>query len=414
MNQLVDLLDAVRRFLTRYIVFRGQDQEIALALFVAHSYAVEAADATPYIAITSAEKRSGKSRVLEVLELLVRNPAMVAHISEAALYRTITEERPCLLFDEVDAVFGKAAGPQNEGLRGILNAGYRRGASVRRCVGEGKKMRVERFDVYCPKVLAGLGQLPDTLSDRSIHIRLQRRARGERVERFRPRLVEPDASDLRRAFEEWAPVAFERLREASPELPEQLDDRAQDVWEPLLAIADLAGGDWPANARRAAVGLAEGIVEDEPLGVMLLAHMRDALGEAERISTDDLLLALVARDDAPWAEWWGQKVLEGGSAIKGPAARLSRKLAPFEVKPKQYRDGDKIVRGYLREHLEPVWDRYLSPPSTDSVHVTKQVDGPTGVTSHDFSEGGDSPAVVDLQAQAASARAWNRSVGVGQ
>jgi hypothetical protein len=389
MNELSDLLEAVHRFLTRYIVFRGEHQAVALSLFVAHSYAAEAADATPYVIVTSAEKRSGKSKLLEALDLLVRNAVQVAHISEAALYRTISEEMPTLLFDEVDTVFGKNAGSQNEGLRGILNAGYRRGASVRRCVGEGKKMRVEKFDVFCPKVLAGIGQLPDTLSDRGIHIRLQRRSRGEHVDRFRPRMVEPDAADLRNALGEWALGALDGLRQASPELPEALDDRGQDVWEPLLAIADRAGAEWPTKARCAAVGLAQGIVEEEPLSVMLLGHIREAFGDSDRISTDDLLVALTGRDDAPWAEWWGQKVAEGGDAVKGPAARLSRLLRPFEIKPRQFKeDGDKR-RGYFREHLEPVWERYLSPPPEKSVLGTSQAEYVREVPSTEILEVGE-------------------------
>jgi hypothetical protein len=396
MNELSDLLEAVRRFLTRYVVFRGEHQPVALSLFVLHTYVAEAADCTGYVVVTSAEKQSGKSRLLEVLDVLVRNPIQVAHISEAALYRTISEEMPTLLFDELDAVFGKNAGSQNEGLRGILNAGYRRGASVRRCVGEGKKLRVEKFDVYCPKVLAGIGQLPDTLSDRGIHIRLQRRARGEHVDRFRPRLVEPEAADLRNALGEWALGALDGLRQASPELPDALDDRGQDVWEPLLALADMAGAEWPTEARSAAVGLAQGVVEEEPLGILLLGHIREAFGGADRLSTEDLLVALTARDDAPWAEWWGKQVSDGADAVKGPAARLSRLLRPYEVRPTQFKEDGEKLRGYRRDHLEPVWSRYLPPPPEKLVLGTSQVDGTRDVPSTGFlGEGGADGGLVD-------------------
>jgi hypothetical protein len=421
MNALADLLNAVALFVRRFVVLRTDAQAIVIALYVVHTHAIEAADATPYLAVTSAEKRSGKTRVLEVLELLVRNPALVAHISEAALYRTIAQERPTLLFDEVDSVFGKAAKDQNEGLRGILNAGHRRGATVRRCVGDGKKMRVEKFDVYCAKVLAGLGKLPDTVSDRAIHIRLQRRTPGETVERFRPRRVEPEAADLRTALSEWVGAAqvLEYLKNADPALPGALDDRAQDAWEPLLCLADLAGAEWPEAARVAAVELAQVEVDDDSLGVLILEHVRDAFNGHNHLATDELLRALIERDDAPWAEWWGRDVSD--DRIKGPAARLSRLLRPFEIKPKVFRDGAVTARGYVRDHLEPVWDRYLPPhPPENTEHVTAQVATTRDVTSFEFSEGegeaGEehSAPVPTLEEQAAAIAQWNAAHPTGE
>lgn len=392
MNDLADLLLAARGFIERYVVLRSDHQAVALPLYIAHTYVPEAADATPYVAVTSPEKRSGKTRLLEVLELLVHNPLLVAHLSEAALYRTIAAQRPTLLFDEVDTLFGKHSAQQNEGLRRVLNAGYRRNASVHRCEGEGKKMRVVKFDVFCPKVLAGIGRLPDTLSDRAIHIRLHRKARDESVDRFRPRIVEPDAADLRGAFQDWAGDVHDHLREALPDLPPQLDDRAQDSWEPLLAIADLAGREWPQDARAAAIALADTTVDDEEtLGVLLLEHVRETFNGHDRLATADLLKALVERDDGPWAEWWGRDVED--DRTKGPASRLSRLLKPFEIAPKKLRDGASTMRGYNRDDLEPVWSRYLSPhPPEKTEHGTQQVGATRDVPSSVFSKGeGEGP-----------------------
>jgi hypothetical protein len=359
-NYLPDLLDAVEIMLRRFVVFRTEAQSIATTLWIAHTHAIEIADQTPYLAVTSAEKQSGKTRLIEVAELLVRNPCQTAHISAAALYRTIAEERPTLLFDEIDTVFGKRVSPETESLRKILNAGHRRGAAVRLCVGEGRNQKVGKFDVFCAKLLSGIGTLPDTVSDRSIHIRLQRRRRTEHVERFRVRHVEPDAAHLRQALEESLAHASDKLRTARPVLPVELDDRSQDGWEPLLAIADLAGGDWPGAGRAAAVDLAHTAVhDDESLGVLALGHIREAFDGAERLSTEDLLRSLTERDDGPWADWWGRDIED--DRIKGPASKLSRILKPFEVAPEKYRDGVITKRGYLRENLEPVWERYLPP-----------------------------------------------------
>ena len=125
MTDLVQTLDDVVAFLRRYVVMTPAQAD-ATALFVAHTHAIEAADATPYLAVTSAEKRSGKTRLIEVLELLVRSPIQTMNISDAALFRAIDQLSPTLLFDEVDAIF-KAR--DREDLRAMLNAGHRRGGA---------------------------------------------------------------------------------------------------------------------------------------------------------------------------------------------------------------------------------------------------------------------------------------------
>jgi hypothetical protein len=420
------LLSRVVDFVERFVSFKSWSQIVAVSLWVLHTYVVDAADVTPYLAVTSAEKRSGKTRLLETLEVLVRRPALVAHISSAALYRTIEVEAPTLLFDETDAIFHKNAGGQAEALRGILNAGYRRGATVRLCAGEGKKMQVVAFPVFCAKALSGIGNLPDTIADRAIRIRMERRTRKEQVERFRRRFVEDESERIRDALETWAIANQEALKFLTPTLPDSLDDRQQDAWEPLLAIADHAGGTWPEQARAAAVELAEASeqADQDSLGVLLLEHIRDAIGASDRISTDDLLHALCDRDDAPWAEWWGRDVKEG--ALKGPAARLSRILKPYEVRPTQFKDAGEKLRGYRREHLEPLWERYLSPPSDSTVLGTNKAEPATGVPSTEKSGDGERvlsiPEIAsafsaeqtwaqdDLAVAAARLHSWNASL----
>ena len=181
------VLDQIAMFIHRFVVL-SDVQADTIALWVAHTWCVDAADTTPYIAVTSAEKRSGKTRLLEVLELLVRKPLPTANISDAALFRAIAELGPTLLLDEIDAIFGPKA-RDREDLRGMLNAGYRRGAAVQR-MGGAKMTTLEAFPVFCPKAFAGIGELPDTIPDRSIRIRLERRTREEPIERFRRRDVD--------------------------------------------------------------------------------------------------------------------------------------------------------------------------------------------------------------------------------
>lgn len=230
------LLNDVQDFIRRFVVV-DDHQAVAITLWVAHTHVFDVFGCTPYLAITSPEKRSGKTRLLEVVELLVREPLSTANISDAALFRVIERRKPTLLMDEVDAVFKSR---EREELRGLLNAGYRRGAVAHR-MGGASNRELQTFPVFCPKAFAGIGNcLPDTITDRSIPIRLKRRTRAEKVERFRLRDVGPQGYELRDRLAEWLEPQRDYLAATRPALPGELDDRVQDVWEPLLAVADLA------------------------------------------------------------------------------------------------------------------------------------------------------------------------------
>jgi hypothetical protein len=283
------LLDDVVRFIRRVVVMTDE-QVAAVALWVAHAYAIDAAEVTPYLTVTSALKRSGKTQLLETLELIVPSPLPTASISDAALFRAISEKKPTLLFDEIDAIFGPRA-RDREDLRGMLNAGYRRGSLAYR-MGGANNRTLESFAVFCAKAFAGIGELPDTIADRAILIRLERRTRNELVERFRRRNLEAEASELRDRLADWLEPQIDDLRSLRPALPEELDDRAQDIWEPLLAIADLSGGDWPARARAAALALSgTGSREDDELTAKLIRDIRAVFDQTgkKRMRTDDLI-----------------------------------------------------------------------------------------------------------------------------
>ena len=210
---------------------------------------------TPYLAVSSSEKRSGKTRLLEVLELLVREPLPTANISDAALFRVIDDRQPTLLFDEVDAIFGKKS--QRDELRGIINAGYRRGATTHR-MGGSNNTALQTFSVYCPKAFAGIGDcLPDTVADRAIPIRLKRRTRGQTVERFRLREVAPEGHDLRDRLARLA-RAPARLPGREPAGPARRARRpGTGRLGALLAVADLAMS-WSVPARASAIALMTG------------------------------------------------------------------------------------------------------------------------------------------------------------
>jgi hypothetical protein len=351
-------LDALEEFVSRFVVLT-RDQLVGVVLWIVHSHAIDAAETTPYLAITSPSKRTGKSRLLEVCELVVRKPLTAANVTPAALFRSLAEEARTLLMDEVDAIYGPKANG-NEDLRALLNAGYRRGTPVLRCVGDGARMRVEPFNVYGAKALSGIGRLPDTIADRCLPIRMKRRARDERIERLRRRDVQAEAETLRELCAVWALENLDALAVARPDLPSELDDRAQDACEPLVAIADLAGGEWPAWARKALVALRAQSDEDEATaGERILADCRTIFEEraVDRMASADLLEALGSDEEAPWADWRGN-----GLTLRG----LARLLDPYGIKSRTIRVGDATPRGYLRASFEDAWTRYtlVSTPSS--------------------------------------------------
>lgn len=344
------LLDDLRSFLCRFVAFPLPAQADAVVLWVMHTHAFEAAEATPRLSIQSAEKQSGKTRLLELLELLCRQPLQVASITSAAMFRIISEGPTTLLLDEVDTIFDRR-GSGAEDLRGLLNAGYRRGGAVMRASG---KHGVKTFRVFAPVALAGIGRLPDTVQDRSIVLRLKRRAIGESVEKLRRREVEADVFMLRTSIAKWAEENISTLANMPTVVPDALGDRAADIWEPLLAIASMAGGDWPERASMAAVALSVPVEADDggSDGVRLLADLRVALDvlQRERVSSADLVRALCGFEDAPWAD------------DRLDALTLARMLRPFDVRPRSIRIGETVLRGYNREDFTDPFNRYLLPP----------------------------------------------------
>jgi hypothetical protein len=345
------LLDRIYIFIRRFVAL-SDCQARVIALWVAHTCVLAVADATPYLAITSAEKQSGKSRLLEVLEILVANPWFTGRVTAAVLVRKIDADQPTVLLDESDAAFNGEK-EYAETLRGVLNTGHRRGGKASCCVGQGANITFQDFSTFCAKAIAGIGKLPDTVADRSIPIRLKRAASSERVERFRRRHVDSNAAELRQQMKAWSAAIEERLRDALPHLPEELTDRQQDGAEPLLAIADAAEGDWPVRSRQALVELCAGTQATESLGITLLADIRGIFQarEADRLPSVELASALAEIETSPWGEWSKGKPLT--------APRLARLLNPYEIAPQCIRQGNHTPRGYLIEQFEDAFRRYL-------------------------------------------------------
>ena len=363
------LLGELHQALGWYVVFPSAEAVNAVVLWIAATHAQQAWQHATRLHLTSPVKRCGKSRLLDIIHAVCYRPLIAVSISPAALVRSIGDDPPTLLLDEIDTVFGKKAAENHEDLRGILNAGHQRNRPYIRCVGVGASQHVAEFPSFAMAALAGIGSLPETIEDRSIIIRLRRRAPGERVAPFRLRKDVPPLNALGERLGAWVRSRASVLADAEPPMP--VEDRAADCWESLTAIADEAGGEWPSRARRAALVLtaeAEKADSGASMGVRLLADLRSlftmrvagpdsaplpgARGEQQfypGLFTDDILSGLRTMAEAPWASYYGREL---------SARDLAGLLGQFGVESREVRIGNQHRKGYRADDLWDAWTRY--------------------------------------------------------
>ncbi len=345
-------LDAVERFLAEFIAYPSEAARVAHVLWIAHTHCMDKWESTPRIAFLSPEPGSGKTRALELTELLVPRPISTVNCTSNYLFRRMVDPAgtPTVLYDEADTIFGPRAKSEHEEVRGFLNAGHRKGASSGRCVVKGKSIVTEDFPAYCAVALAGLDDLPDTIMSRAVVIRMRRRAPDENVQPFRRRECEAEGIRLRTALATFARMIPEGVW---PELPAGIADRDADVWEALIAVADAAGGDWPERARVTAVTYVTApALGRQTLGVKLLEDLRTVFGESEHMLTVSILESLNALEESPWGDIRGKPL---------DARGLSHRLGKYGVQRHTVRIGSVIGKGYSRGDLADSWKRYLEP-----------------------------------------------------
>jgi hypothetical protein len=374
-----DLLEDLTAIIRRHVIADPATIHAA-ALWATFTWFIDVLNVAPIANITAPEKRCGKTVLLGVLARLARRPLPASNIAPAALFRALQLWQPTLLMDEVDAFLAA-----HEEARGILNAGFTRDAAyVIRCVGDDHTPT--RFNVWGAKALCGIGKIADTLADRSIPLRLRRKLTGERTVKIR----HADAGAFTELVSKLARFAIDNrevVRTARPHEVEGLNDRANDCWEPLLAVAEVAGGDWPRIARSAAV-LLHGLEEDAPsTGVELLASIRDAFDgkRANSLATATLLEALAENEEAPWAAWNRGKPMS--------AHQLAKRLSEFGIKPTTIRIGLQTPKGYKREQFEEAFERYLPADSPATTATTPQSSNYMAYSAFDGAT--SAPAVAD-------------------
>jgi len=389
------LLKDIELYLSRYAVL-PDGAALTLAAWTLHTYMFNEFLVTPYLIITSPERRCGKTLLMDLLCEIVHNPLVAANISEAALFRVVESEHPTLLLDEAQILRDRS--DRSAALHDLLAAGHRQGQGAVRVVGLGPALKTRKFDVFGPKAIALIGRPTDVILDRGIEIRMQRRAPYEQVERFRLRRVRAEAEELRSKIEKWVvanrkavTLGYEQI-----EPPAFLNDRAADNWAPLFAIIQVADPSrLPELERCAAILSGGGVPEDvESLGIRLLADIRRVFEErgVDRLPTSQLIEALAELEESPWGNWHGP-----GRAITPHG--LARLLHPFGVQPRKWREGERTIRGYIIEDLKDVFMRYLLFDTSKAPQVTQpsddepsgHFDEPPQVGSVADSENGSNP-----------------------
>jgi len=355
------LLDDLHAAITTYCVLPSPEHEHAVTLWVAATHCMPAFDYATRLVVRSAEKRSGKSRLLEVIDGTCHRPLRAVNATVSAIFRSLGGDHPpTLLLDEADTIFGsRKVAENNEELRGLINAGYQRGLPVLRTVGP--QHTPMEFQTFTMAALAGIGRMPDTIEDRAVVVVMRRRKPSEPVQPFRLRRDKPRLEQLRAELAQWAKEKLDDLADADPDLP--VEDRAADRWAPLVAVADSAGGAWPTRARQAAVRLTIDADEQDgetSLNVRLLADVRDVfkIQSTTFVKSSALCEHLHGVEDAPWKDF-DLNPSKLGHRLRGYGIRTGHNTSRTE-------------RGYRIEDFHDAFDRYLPVDPSEGVQPVQQ------------------------------------------
>ncbi|MFE1175011.1 DUF3631 domain-containing protein [Streptomyces sp. NPDC058773] len=356
------VLTELREQIRRYVVLPSEEALTAVTLWVAATHLQTAWQHAPRLAVVGPAKRCGKSRLLDVITEIVHDPLITVNASAAAVFRSITDTPPTLLVDEADTLFGSVkVAEKNEEMRGLLNAGHQRNRPTLRV--SGPNHEVAKFPTFAMAALAGIGDLPDTIMDRSIVIRMRRRRPGEKVAEFRTFRDTPALHALRDRLAAWLAPLHAEAMELTPVMP--VEDRAADTWQPLVCVADLAGGQWPDLARTAcrvtAKHEAEHDQDSSSLGIRLLADIRRAFateGNPPAIRTSRLLYILNQDDETPWPEHTASGLTPRGLQILLKEYGISSATRRFH--------GGVQAKGFTRLQFADSWARYCPESTPDS------------------------------------------------
>lgn len=348
-----DLLESVTNTIHKYVICNVHTARAA-ALWIAHTYLLDVIYCSPLAIITAPDKGCGKSTLLDVMADMVYQPIPTASISPAALYRTIEEYHPTLLIDEVDSFL---AG--DEAMRGIINCGHKRKAAfVMRCDGDDSKPK--RFSTWSAKLLSGISakNLHDTITSRGIVLELRKKLSTETIASNRNNQAEYRA--ISRKLVRWTSDIKDQVQQSNTTLPNSLDDRQKDNWEPLIVIADIAGGQWPGMARETATAICSK-AETKSYKTELLEDIQTVfeLKSIDRISTTNLIKYLCEDQEANWVTY------NHGKQIS--PKQLAKLLGGYGIVSNTVRFGAyETAKGYYKTQFLDVWARYIEAPIASS------------------------------------------------
>jgi hypothetical protein len=354
-----ELLECCRNWVRRFIVMTN-DQALICSFWELHTYVLKVAVITPYLHIISPEKESGKTRLLNVLKLLAYNPRFTSNISSAALARCVDKVKLTLFIDELDGVM-KGDQEKAQTLRCILDSGFEVDGTYTRCVGNGVSLWVKDFSTFCPKAFASIGRLWDTVESRSIRIEMRRKLPTELVESFRKRRALAESTPIQKSLQAWGSSGAKELLEqiVVDNIP-GFGDRLMDISEPLLQIAQLAGGEWPQKLIDALRRVFNNGPDEDSIGADLLGDIKAVFeaSDADEMVSSEIAERLCDIEGRPWAEWSHGRGLTPNS--------LARLLKPFRIHPTKIRFSTfayiGVFQGYRRADFEDAWLRYCPHP----------------------------------------------------
>ena len=347
------VLADVESFISRYAILPASAR-LPVSLWAIATHLADRFDSFPYLSLSSPLPRCGKTRVLEILELLVARPWRGTAPTEAALFRFIEAQQPTLLLDEVESLAGKKTSEREAAVLAILNAGYKKGQTVPRCVGASHSL--QQFRVYGPKAFACIGTLPGALKDRCIEIAMQRRAPGDRVARYRFGRTNREATPVLGAVRRTVKAFGGEIEAAYLDLPELhfLADRDEEPFAPLFSVCAVLAPARLEDLQRCARELCDTKADDavdDSLSIRLLADLRTVWpSNAAAMLSESLLDALRALPESPWAV-----------EVELTQRKLARLLRGFDVRPRTVRTSEGRGKGYVREELSKAFDCYLRP-----------------------------------------------------
>lgn len=360
-----DILDNLAATIARYCVLPTEEALVGVTLWAAMTHLIDCFDSAPRLVLRSGEKQSGKTRLLnDVLGNVVANPLRNMNVSGPFIFRALDQSSATLLIDEADTIFGNSkVSESNEAFRGILNAGFQRGSFVGRTTGPTHEPK--SFPTFAMAALAGIGRMPDTIEDRAIVVQMARRRPDQEVAPFRQRRDQPVLHQLRDRLESWA--SDEELQARISEyMPEDLglEDRPADVWEPLIAVADMVSPEWGQRARVSSQFLVNEWKQDEeenPAHELLDAIRSVLVRNGWKVfSSKDLCNRLNDMDGMPWSD-----------DLLTPV-RLGIRLRPYRIKPRCTPGDPKRKKFYHASDFAGVFGSYLPPLASPTCDKSAQ------------------------------------------